>query len=88
MTGSIQLCSLPPKSLLKIAHLDLSVFLVIIYMAVFAVVSYMLWTRAFEIAKSTTEVTTFMLCSPILTAIISAITIGEIPIFQPLSAEL
>ncbi|MBQ3437579.1 MAG: DMT family transporter [Fusobacterium sp.] len=78
--GSIQLLVYSPKSLLKIAHLDLSVLLVIIYMAVFpAVVSYMLWTRAFEIAKSTTEVTTFMFCSPILTAIISAITIGEIP---------
>lgn len=77
--GAIQLIIYSPKSFGNIFDLNLTVLLVIIYMGIFpGVVSYLLWTRAFEIAKSTTEVTSFLFCSPILTTIISSLTIGEV----------
>lgn len=76
--GSIQLLLYSPSSLLNLANLNFSVFLVILYMAIFpAIVSYALWTRALEIAKNTTEVTSFMFCSPIITTIMSSLTLGE-----------
>lgn len=49
-------------------------------MAIFSsVIAYLFWTRAFEICKTTTEVTSFMFVTPVLATIMGIIILGDIP---------
>lgn len=81
--GAIQLILYSPKSLLNILELKISVFILILYMAIFSsVVAYLFWTRAFEICKTTTEVTSFMFVTPVLATIMSFIILGDFPKFS------
>ena len=44
-----------------------------------SVVAYIFWTRALEISKTTTEVTSFMFVTPVLATIMGIIILGDIP---------
>ena len=44
-----------------------------------SIISYFFWTKAFELAKSTTEVTSFMFATPVLATILGMIILGDIP---------
>lgn len=78
--GSIQLMLYSPKSLLNIFDMNVSTLLLILYMAFFSsIVAYLFWTRAFEIAKTTTEVTSFMFVTPVLATIMGILILGDLP---------
>ena len=44
-----------------------------------SIISYFFWTKAFELAKSTTEVTSFMFATPVIATILGMIILGDIP---------
>nr|WP_314656031.1 DMT family transporter [uncultured Fusobacterium sp.] len=78
--GSLQLLIYSPNSLLNIVDFNLLIFLSILYMGLFpSVVAYIFWTRALEISKTTTEVTSFMFVTPVLATIMGIIILGDIP---------
>lgn len=78
--GSFQLLIYSPKSLLNVVNFDFIVLLSVIYMGIFSsVIAYILWTRALEISKTTTEVTSFMFVTPVLATIMGIILLGDIP---------
>lgn len=78
--GALQLFLYSPKSLLNIFEINFFALLLIIYMAIFSsVIAYLFWTRAFEICKTTTEVTSFMFVTPVLATIMGIIILGDIP---------
>lgn len=78
--ATLQLIVYSPKSLTNIFDINIFVFLGILYMAIFpSIVSYILWTRAFEIAKTTIEVTSFMFVTPVLATLMGIIFLGDIP---------
>lgn len=80
LMGSIQLTFYSLDSYIKIFNMSGAVFLMIVYMAIFpSVLSYLMWTRAFEIAKNTAEVTSFMFVTPVLATIMGIIFLGDIP---------
>lgn len=78
--GSFQLLIYSPKSLLNVVNFDFIVLLSVIYMGIFSsVIAYILWTRALEISKTTTEVTSFMFVTPVLATIMGIMILGDIP---------
>lgn len=78
--GALQLLMYSPKSLLKMFEMDVFAFMLIVYMAIFSsVISYLFWTRAFEICKTTTEVTSFMFVTPVLATVMGILILGDIP---------
>ncbi|WP_022818898.1 DMT family transporter [Fusobacterium russii] len=81
--AAIQLVFYSPKSLLKIVEMEAYVLFLILYMAIFpSIIAYLFWVRAFEIAKSTTEVTSFMFVTPVVATLMGIIILGDIPKFS------
>lgn len=81
--ATIQLIIYSPKSLFNIFELKPFILLLILYMAIFpSVLAYFFWARAFEIAKSTTEVTSFMFVTPVVATIMGIVILGDIPKFS------
>ncbi|MHB9314785.1 DMT family transporter [Fusobacterium polymorphum] len=78
--GSFQLLIYSPKSFLNIVNFNLLIFLSILYMGLFpSIIAYIFWTRALEMSKVTTEVTSFMFVTPILATIMGIVILGDIP---------
>ncbi|MDO4690231.1 MAG: DMT family transporter [Fusobacterium sp.] len=81
--GALQLLAYSPSSLLNIYKIKIHILFLIIYMAIFpSIVAYLFWVRAFEISKSTTEVTSFMFVTPVIATLMGIIILGDIPKFS------
>ena len=80
LIGGILLVVYSPSSVRNIFSISLNSLILIIYMSVFpSIISYFFWTKAFEIAKHTTEVTSFMFVTPVLATLMGIIILGDIP---------
>ena len=80
LIGGILLVIYSPHSIANIPNISSSSLILIIYMAIFpSITSYFFWTKAFELAKSTTEVTSFMFATPVIATILGMIILGDIP---------
>ena len=80
LIGGILLVAYSPNSLENIFSISFNSLILIIYMSVFpSIISYFFWTKAFEIAKHTTEVTSFMFVTPVLATLMGIIILGDIP---------
>ena len=80
LIGGILLVVYSPSSVRKIFSISFNSLILIIYMSVFpSIISYFFWTKAFEIAKHTTEVTSFMFVTPVLATLMGIIILGDIP---------
>ena len=80
LIGGILLVVYSPSSVRKIFSISFNSLILIIYMSVFpTIISYFFWTKAFEIAKHTTEVTSFMFVTPVLATLMGIIILGDIP---------
>ena len=80
LIGGILLVAYAPNSLENIFSISFNSLILIIYMSVFpSIISYFFWTKAFEIAKHTTEVTSFMFVTPVLATLMGIIILGDIP---------
>ena len=80
LIGGILLVVYSPSSVRNIFSISFNSLILIIYMSVFpSIISYFFWTKAFEIAKHTTEVTSFMFVTPVLATLMGIIISGDIP---------
>ena len=80
LIGGILLVVYSPSSVRNIFSISFNSLILIIYMSVFpSIISYFFWTKAFEIAKHTTEVTSFMFITPVLATLMGIIILGDIP---------
>ena len=80
LIGGILLVVYSPSSVRNIFSISFNSLIFIIYMSVFpSIISYFFWTKAFEIAKHTTEVTSFMFVTPVLATLMGIIILGDIP---------
>ena len=80
LIGGILLVVYSPSSVRNIFSISFNSLILIIYMSVFpSIISYFFWTKAFEIAKHTTEVTSFMFVTPVLATLMGIIMLGDIP---------
>lgn len=80
LIGRILLVVYSPSSVRNIFSISFNSLILIIYMSVFpSIISYFFWTKAFEIAKHTTEVTSFMFVTPVLATLMGIIILGDIP---------
>ena len=80
LIGGILLVVYSPSSVRNIFSISFNSLILIIYMSVFpSIISYFFWTKAFEIAKYTTEVTSFMFVTPVLATLMGIIILGDIP---------
>ena len=80
LIGGILLVAYSPNSVENIFSISFNSLILIIYMSVFpSIISYFFWTKAFEIAKHTTEVTSFMFVTPVLATLMGIIILGDIP---------
>ena len=80
LIGGILLVVDCPSSVRNIFSISFNSLILIIYMSVFpSIISYFFWTKAFEIAKHTTEVTSFMFVTPVLATLMGIIILGDIP---------
>lgn len=80
LIGGILLVVYSPSSVRNIFSISFNSLILIIYMSVFpSIISYFFWTKAFEIAKHTTEVTSFMFVTPVLATLMEIIILGDIP---------
>ena len=80
LIGGILLVIYSPSSVANIFSISFTSLILIIYMSIFpSVISYFFWTKAFELAKSTTEVTSFMFVTPVLATFMGMIILGDIP---------
>lgn len=80
VSGGLQLVIISPSSLVNILNISFVNILLILYLAIFpSILAYVFWTKAFSICKNTTEVTTFMFVTPIITAILGFIFISDVP---------
>jgi len=80
LIGGILLVIYSPHSIANIPNISSTSLILIIYMAIFpSIISYFFWTKAFELAKSTTEVTSFMFATPVIATILGMIILGDIP---------
>lgn len=78
--GSLMLIFYSPSSIKNIFVISKFSLLLIIYMSIFpSIVSYFLWTKAFQLAKNTAEVTTFMFVTPVLATIMGILFLNDIP---------
>ena len=80
LIGGILLVVYSPNSVKNIFSISFNSLILIMYMSVFpSIISYFFWTKAFEIAKHTTEVTSFMFVTPVLATFMGIIILGDIP---------
>ena len=80
LIGGILLVIYSPSSITNMFSISLTSLTLIIYMSIFpSIISYFFWTKAFELAKSTTEVTSFMFVTPVLATLMGIIILGDIP---------
>ena len=80
LIGGILLVVYSPSSIRNIFSISFNSLILIIYMSVFpSIISYFFWTKAFELAKHTTEVTSFMFVTPVLATLMGIIILGDIP---------
>ena len=80
LIGGILLVVYSPSSVRNIFSISFNSLILIIYMSVFpSIISYFFWTKAFEITKHTTEVTSFMFVTPVLATLMGIIILGDIP---------
>lgn len=80
LIGGILLVVYSLSSVRNIFSISFNSLILIIYMSVFpSIISYFFWTKAFEIAKHTTEVTSFMFVTPVLATLMGIIILGDIP---------
>ena len=80
LIGGVLLVIYSPSSVGSIFSISFNSLILIIYMSVFpSIISYFFWTKAFEIAKHTTEVTSFMFVTPVLATLMGIIILGDIP---------
>ena len=80
LIGGILLVVYSPSSVRNIFSISFNSLILIIYMSVFpSIISNFFWTKAFEIAKHTTEVTSFMFVTPVLATLMGIIILGDIP---------
>ena len=80
LIGGILLVAYSPNSLENIFSISFNSLILIIYMSVFpSIISYFFCTKAFELAKHTTEVTSFMFVTPVLATLMGIIILGDIP---------
>ena len=80
LIGGILLVVYSPSSVRNIFSISFNSLILIIYMSVFpSIISYFFWTKAFEIAKHTTEVTSFMFVTPVLATLMGIIILEDIP---------
>ena len=80
LIGGILLVIYSPSSITNMFSISLTSLILIIYMSIFpSIISYFFWTKAFELAKSTTEVTSFMFVTPVLATFMGMIILGDIP---------
>ena len=67
LIGGVLLVIYSPSSVGNMFNISFSSLILIIYMSIFpSIISYFFWTKAFELAKHTTEVTSFMFVTPVL----------------------
>ena len=80
LIGGILLVIYSPSSITNMFSISFTSLILIIYMSIFpSIISYFFWTKAFELAKSTTEVTSFMFVTPVLATFMGMIILGDIP---------
>ena len=80
LIGGILLVIYSPSSIINMFSISLTSLTLIIYMSIFpSIISYFFWTKAFELAKSTTEVTSFMFVTPVLATFMGILILGDIP---------
>ena len=80
LIGGILLVIYSPSSITNMFSISLTSLTLIIYMSIFpSIISYFFWTKAFELAKSTTEVTSFMFVTPVLATFMGILILGDIP---------
>ena len=80
LIGGILLVIYSPSSITNMFSISLTSLILIIYMSIFpSIISYFFWTKAFELAKSTTEVTSFMFVTPVLATFMGMLILGDIP---------
>ena len=80
LIGGILLVVYSPSSVRNRFSISFNSLILIIYMSVFpSIISYFFWTKAFEIAKHTTEVTSCMFVTPVLATLMGIIILGDIP---------
>ena len=80
LIGGILLVIYSPNSIRNIFSISFNSLILIVYMSVFpSIISYFFWTKSFEIAKHTTEVTSFMFVTPVLATLMGIIILGDIP---------
>ena len=80
LIGGVLLVIYSPSSVGSIFSISFNSLILIIYMSVFpSIISYFFWTKAFELAKHTTEVTSFMFVTPVLATLMGIIILGDIP---------
>ena len=80
LIGGILLVIYSPSSITNMFSISLTSLILIIYMSIFpSIISYFFWTKAFELAKSTTEVTSFMFVTPVLATFMGILILGDIP---------
>ena len=80
LIGGILLVIYSPSSVANMFSISFTSLILIVYMSIFpSIISYFFWTKAFELAKSTTEVTSFMFVTPILATFMGMIILGDIP---------
>lgn len=80
LIGGILLVMYSPSSITNMFSISFTSLILIIYMSIFpSIISYFFWTKAFELAKHTTEVTSFMFVTPVLATLMGIIILGDIP---------
>jgi len=80
LIGGVLLVIYSPSSVGSIFSISFNSLILIIYMSVFpSIISYFFWTKAFELAKHTTEVTSFMFVTPVLATLMGIIILEDIP---------
>ena len=80
LIGGILLVIYSPSSITNMFSISFTSLILIIYMSIFpSIISYFFWTKAFELAKSTTEVTSFMFVTPVLATFMGMLILGDIP---------
>ena len=80
LIGGVLLVIYSPSSVGNMFNISFSSLILIIYMSIFpSIISYFFWTKAFELAKHTTEVTAFMFVTPVLATLMGIIILGDIP---------
>lgn len=80
LIGGLLLVMYSPSSVGNMFSISFTSLILIIYMSIFpSIISYFFWTKAFELAKNTTEVTSFMFGTPVLATLMGIIVLGDIP---------